>query len=81
VRYEDLCAEPHRIMSDLLAHCDLPAGAEFLSSAAGQFHQPRYYRPRFSPAELAIIAEETSDSARRFGYDPEHASALRQSAQ
>jgi hypothetical protein len=81
VRYEDLCAEPHRTMSELLAHCDLPAGAEFLSSAAGQFHQPSYYRPRFSPAELSIIAEETSDSARRFGYEPERTLALRQIAQ
>jgi hypothetical protein len=81
VRYEDLCAEPHRIMSELLAHCDLPAGAEFLSAAAGQFHQPSYYRPRFSAAELSIIADETSEAARRFGYDPGPASALRQSAQ
>ncbi len=69
VRYEDLCAEPLRVLDELLAHCGLPADAAFLSAAAGRFHPPGYYQPRFSLAELSIIAEETADAARRFGYE------------
>jgi hypothetical protein len=70
VRYEDLCADPRAVLKDLLAHCGLAATGEFLAAAAARFHQPTYYRPRFSPAEHAIIAEETGDAARRFGYEP-----------
>jgi hypothetical protein len=81
VRYEDLCAAPQAVLMDLLSHCGLPAGSEFLSNAAARFHQPTYYRPRFSADELSIIAEEAAETARRFGYEADHASALRQSAQ
>jgi hypothetical protein len=81
VRYEDLCAAPQAVLADLLSHCGLPAGSEFLSDAAARFHQPTYYRPRFSADELSIIAEEAAETARRFGYEADHASALRQSAQ
>lgn len=81
VRYEDLCAAPRRVMSELLAHCELPASAEFLADSAKRFHQPGYYRPRFSFAELAIIAEETAAAARRFGYASDHAAAGRRIAE
>ncbi|HEV8392040.1 MAG TPA: sulfotransferase [Dongiaceae bacterium] len=81
VRYEDLCSAPRAIMTELLSHCGLPAGSAFLSEAAGRFHQPTYYRPRFSPGELAIIAEETTETARRFGYETDHVVAHRRSAQ
>jgi hypothetical protein len=81
LRYEELCAEPRRIMSELLAHCGLPASPEFLSSAAARFHQPGYYRPRFNATELAIVAEETAAAAQRLGYRPGDAAQLRQSAE
>jgi Sulfotransferase family len=81
VRYEDLCAAPRVVMKELLSHCDLPAGSDFLSDAAGRFHQPTYYRPRFSPGELSVIADETAETARRFGYETRDTFALRQSAQ
>jgi hypothetical protein len=69
VRYEDLCATPRMTMKELLSHCDLPAPPEFLAEAAARFHQPTDYRPKFSPGDLSIIAEETAAAARRFGYD------------
>jgi hypothetical protein len=81
VRYEDLCAAPRAVLAKLLVHCGLPASAGFPSSVAGRFHQPTYYRPRFSAAELSIIAAETAETARRFGYEADHAGALRQSAE
>jgi Sulfotransferase family len=81
VRYEDLCASPAATVAELLSHCDLPARPEFLSGIAGRFHQPTYYHPRFGAAELSIIAEETAAAARRFGYDLDRSSSLRQSAQ
>jgi hypothetical protein len=81
VRYEDLCAHPRAALTELLTHCDLRAGLGYLSDAARRFRQPTYYRPRFNAAELAIIADETAETARRFGYDADRALALRQSAQ
>lgn len=81
VRFEDLCAEPRGTLSDLLAHCGLAAGPDFIADAADRLHQPTYYRPRFSAAELSIIAAETAETARRFGYDPGASPVFRQSAQ
>ncbi|WP_284736099.1 sulfotransferase family protein [Dongia deserti] len=81
VRYEDLCADPRVTLLALLSHCGLSAGSGFLQEATGRFHQPTYYRPRFSSAELSIIAEETAAAADRFGYQPDHALAQRQTAQ
>jgi hypothetical protein len=81
VRYEELCAEPQVTLTELLSHCGLPAVSAFLSDETGRFHPPTYYRPRFNPGELSIIAEETAEVARRFGYDANSSVALRQSAQ
>jgi hypothetical protein len=81
VRYEDLCGDPRVTLTEVLSHCELAADPEFLSRAAGGLHQPSYYRPRFSPAELAIIAEETTAAARHFGYKPDRPAGLRQSAE
>ena len=67
-------------MAALLAHCDLPADAGFRASAAGRFHAPTYYRPRFSPSDLAIIADETAETARLFGYEVSAAEAPRRRA-
>jgi crotonobetainyl-CoA:carnitine CoA-transferase CaiB-like acyl-CoA transferase len=81
VRYEDLCASPHATLREVLDHCGLPAEEAFLAEAAGRLHQPTYYRPRFSAADLAIIAEETAKAAARFGYRVDRVPALRQSAE
>jgi hypothetical protein len=81
VRYEDLCAAPRESMAAILQHCGLPADPAFLSAAAGRFHAPAYYRPSFDDVELAMIAEETAQTAQRLGYGPHAASACGQSAQ
>jgi hypothetical protein len=81
VRYEDLCASPLATLRGVLDHCALPAQGPFLADAAGRLHQPTYYRPRFSDADLAIIAEETAEAAGRFGYRVDRAPALRQIAE
>lgn len=81
VRYEDLCASSQATLRDVLDHCALPAGERLLSDAARRLHQPTYYRPRFSAADLAIIAEETASAAGHFGYRVDSAWALKQSAE
>jgi hypothetical protein len=81
VRYEDLCAAPPAVMADLLDHCGLAASPDFLAAAAGRFHAPTYYRPRFSADELAIIADETAETAHRFGYESGQMRTWKQSAQ
>ncbi|HEY3147928.1 MAG TPA: hypothetical protein VGJ75_16345, partial [Dongiaceae bacterium] len=81
VRYEQLCAAPCPVLAGLLKHCGLSDNPGFLSRLAARFHQPTYYRPSFKPGELAIIAGETAEAARRFGYDADLAPTLRQSAQ
>ena len=81
VRYEDLCADPRTTLQELLSHCALSPSSELLSGAAERFHPPSYYRPKFSPAELSIIAEETAEVAHCFGYRVDESLAVRQSAQ
>ena len=81
VRYEDLCADPRTTLQELLLHCALSPSPELLSEAAERFHPPSYYRPKFSPAELSIIAEETAEAALCFGYHVDETLAFRQSAQ
>jgi hypothetical protein len=81
VRYEDLCASPYATLREVLGHCALPAHETFLADAASRLHQPTYYKPRFSAADLAIIAEETAEAAGRFGYQVDRSPALRQSAE
>ena len=81
VRYEELCAAPRAVMAGVLEHCGLTADAGFLSAASERLHAPGYYRPSFSDAELAVIAEETARVAQPLGYGPQSASARKQSAQ
>lgn len=65
VRYEDLCASPQLIVDELLAHCELSSTPE-IEQFAGQISAPQYYSPDFTPAEEAIMAEETAQVAERF---------------
>jgi hypothetical protein len=81
VRYEDLCAAPDATLRGIMDHCALPAPAPFLAEAARRLHQPSYYRPRFSAAELAIIADETAAAAGGFGYGADRSAAVRRSAE
>ncbi len=66
VRYEDLCDRAAETMAVVCAHIGVPA--ERTELAAG-LHQPDYYSIQFTAEERAVIAEETSVVARRFGFE------------
>ncbi|MDH4571906.1 sulfotransferase family protein [Salinicola acroporae] len=68
VRYEDLCSQPHDKLQAVFDHAELELDPHVLNEAAGGLHAPTYYQPRFSEAELAMIAEITGPVAARFGY-------------
>ncbi len=70
VRYESLCGAPARVIGEVLRHCALPPDDGLIAHAAHHIRFPGYYRPRFSPDELAVIREETEAVAQRFGYPP-----------
>jgi hypothetical protein len=67
VRYEDFCDAPAATLHRILAHAELDAAPEVLAFA-DRIQPPGYYRPDFSSDDLAIIAEETTAAAERFGY-------------
>jgi hypothetical protein len=69
VHYEDLCATPEEMLSRVFAHADLAAPPDFLEAEAQHIHAPDYYRPQFTPEELATIRRETVGTAARLGYD------------
>ena len=68
VRFEELCRSPHEVLERTLAHCRLEAPPTWLEQRSAAIHFPSYYKPRFGPAELAIIERHTADTAARFGY-------------
>lgn len=69
VRYEQLCREPAATVESVLAHCGLSIPQELPARARRSIRFPKYYRPRFSDRELAIIRRCTDDTAARFGLD------------
>lgn len=75
VRYENLCAEPRATISALLTHCGLQPTPGFLTSAAGRFRLPTYYRPAFNERELELIADETAAALSRFAESAERSVA------
>jgi hypothetical protein len=68
VRFEDLCRSPRETLAGIFEHCALPDSTGLVEAAAARMHAPTYYRPSFTPQDLAVIAELTGDTARRFGY-------------
>ena len=68
VRYEELCQSPDPTLRRILSHCNLEPIATLIAQASEALHLPDYYRPRFSDAEIALIAEITAPVASRFGY-------------
>jgi len=71
IRYEDLCRTPGDTLAQLQSHCDL-SDDQAMTEFADSIHAPTYYRPTFTPAEMQIICEETSQTAARYGYEGEH---------
>jgi hypothetical protein len=69
VRFETLCASPAETLGALLRHCDLPEAEAVIEHHAPAIRVPTYYDSKFSNAELAVIREETEETARLFGYN------------
>jgi hypothetical protein len=67
VRFEDLCSDSTRVLTEVLKHSEL-YDEQLIATHSRRLHAPAYYRPEFSLAEEAIIAEETAEVAERFGY-------------
>ncbi len=68
VRYEDLCNRPEATLTSVFAHADLPLEPDELAPMAARLSQPTYYDPGFTPAEEAVIADETKAVRERLGY-------------
>jgi hypothetical protein len=68
VRYESLCAAPAETLRAVFAHCALPEGESIVEHHASGIRPPDYYPRVFSPDDLAIIREETANTARFWGY-------------
>ncbi len=68
VPYEDLCGRAAETMAAVSAHIGSPADQSQLATG---LQAPEYYTVQFTAEERAIILEETSAVARRFGYSPE----------
>ena len=67
LRYEDLCTDPAGTMGRILDHCGL-SPEDLPAQAAERIQHPSYYRPDFTPEEIATIERLTADTAARFGY-------------
>ena len=69
VRFEDLCRDPYRMLRVLLDHAELGGCDAIVQRYSKAIRFPTYYRHSFTAGELDIIEHETSDTARRYGYD------------
>jgi Sulfotransferase family len=68
VRFEALCDQPTETIRSVLAHCQLPDAEPIVARFAPTIRVPDYYAPPFSPEDLAVIHEETRESAARWEY-------------
>ena len=68
VRYEDLCDRPEATLTRAFAHAALPLEPAELPAMAARLSRPTYYDPGFTPAEDAVIAEETRAVRERLDY-------------
>ena len=69
LRYEDLCAEPDAVLQRLFQHCQLGDAEPVIRRFREALHAPSYYQPKFNDEEEQVIARETADVARTYGYE------------
>ena len=69
VRYEALRSDPRETLRAVFAHCDLPDADGLVERHASAIRSPTSDENAFSAKELAIIHEETADTARLWGYE------------
>jgi hypothetical protein len=67
VRFEDLCADPHRVLRRILTHARLLADDAWFAAMAERIRAPSY-APIFSELERRTIKEITAAAAQRLGY-------------
>src|SRR5205814_280358 len=68
VRFEDTCESPADTLRKVLNHCRLPEVDRIVEQFAPSIRFPNYYKSEFSSTELDLIAEETGETARLWGY-------------
>ncbi|NIQ02726.1 MAG: sulfotransferase [Nitrospinaceae bacterium] len=68
LRYEDLCADPEKVLTEMLRHTGLAMNRELIDRYKDQISPPTYYQAGFSDAELEIIAAETRSTRAQYGY-------------
>lgn len=66
VRFERLCGAPAESLRAILAHCGLAEVERLMARFTPVIASPDYYANSFSPAELAVIQEETTSTARQW---------------
>lgn len=68
LRYEDLCADPERVLTELFDHARLPQAEEVVGLWAPQISPPKYYSPDLDPKEIEAVREITAQAAKAVGY-------------
>jgi len=69
VRYEDLCRDPGRVIRDVFNHCGFSDENEIIMEYSRKIKAPDYYQHNFSGEDIEVISAETSEAARRAGYE------------
>jgi hypothetical protein len=64
VHFEDLCAAPAPTIRTILDHCQLPDAERVVARFTPSIRSPDYYQSPLSPAEVAMIREETGPTAK-----------------
>lgn len=68
VRFEDLCANPRRVLARLAEHCGLEDGERMIDRFAPAIRMPAYYASPLDASQMETIERETSAAAQRWGY-------------
>jgi hypothetical protein len=68
LRFEDLCARPAATLHTALKHCALPDADSVVARSAPAVRRPTYYASNLSSEDRATIRDETSTTARLWGY-------------
>src|SRR5207247_10690071 len=63
VCFEDLCAAPAETIRAVLDHCALPDRERIVAQFTPSIRSPDYYESPLSPADLALLREETASTA------------------
>ncbi len=68
VPYESLCAAPAAVLEGVLRHCALADAGSVVGRHSPAIRAPDYYDSGLSPADRAVIREETAATASFWGY-------------